>query len=132
MAVLLGYARGLTSSRDIERMVLLVEPGLGEPGERRSNGHRRADFPCDSDAQTRCCPAGKSLTLSSANGVITGRRSVSFRGARTLCEACPLKAKCLEAGHQPAPAGDSLRRQQGPCDPSADQGVKARMSAREG
>jgi hypothetical protein len=65
------------------------------PGERRSKWYQTGDFDYDPTARTCRCPAGQMLKLSGANVVIQGRRGISFEGTRTLCQACPLKAKCL-------------------------------------
>ncbi len=66
-----------------------------KPGERRSKWYQSADFEYDPNAMTCRCPAGSLLKLSSAKVIIRGRHGVSFEGTRSLCQACPLKARCM-------------------------------------
>lgn len=65
------------------------------PGERQSQWFQPKDFQFDPHQKTCVCPAGKALKLSTDKAVIKGRRGMSFEGAKVICQACPLKTKCL-------------------------------------
>lgn len=65
------------------------------PGERRSRWFQPKDFQFDAEARTCRCPNGQMLKLTTANAVIKGRRGMSFEGTAAICQACPLKVRCM-------------------------------------
>jgi|GEM_PF-659486 len=66
-----------------------------QPGERRSKWFQPKDFEYDPQQQSCRCPNGQMLKCSTVNAVIKGRRGVSFEGTAVICQACPLKARCM-------------------------------------
>jgi transposase len=62
----------------------------------KSSGHfTPKDFIYDQATQTCICPAGNKLYRNGRNIKIRGFGFVKFRGAKTNCVPCPLRAKCL-------------------------------------
>jgi transposase len=62
----------------------------------KSGGHfTPKDFIYDQATQTCICPAGNKLYRNGRNIKIRGFGFVKFRGAKTNCVPCPLRAKCL-------------------------------------
>jgi len=66
---------------------------------RRRFGHNRLftteDFSFAADLSYCLCPAGKRLYRSGGNVVTKGLRSVRFKGAKSSCLPCSLRAQCL-------------------------------------
>ena len=62
----------------------------------KSSGHfTPKDFIYDQATQTCICPAGNKLYRNGRNIKIRGFGFVKFRGTKTNCVPCPLRAKCL-------------------------------------
>ncbi len=56
---------------------------------------RPKEFTLGSDKSYCICPAGKRLYRNGGNVVIRGYKAVKFRGRKTDCRVCHLRAKCL-------------------------------------
>jgi hypothetical protein len=54
-----------------------------------------ADFVFPEDLSYCLCPAGKRLYRSGGNAVIRGHVATKFKGAKSSCMACQLRAQCL-------------------------------------
>lgn len=55
------------------------------------------DFAYDAEARTCVCPAGKSLNRNGHRRVIRDNIWEGFRGKRSDCGPCPLRAQCIRA-----------------------------------
>jgi DDE family transposase len=69
--------------------------------ERRQRAGRAArftnrDFHYDPLAHTCTCPAGRSLYSNGANVAFNGYAAVQFRGTKSACGPCHLRARCLK------------------------------------
>ena len=66
---------------------------------RKQFGHNRLftteDFTFAPDLSHCICPAGKRLYRSGGNVITKGLRSVRFKGPKSACLACTLRAQCL-------------------------------------
>jgi transposase len=54
------------------------------------------DFTFAEDKSYCICPAGKRLYRNGANVVIGNHRAIKFRGPKTVCRACDVRARCLK------------------------------------
>lgn len=63
---------------------------------RRANLFTVRDFTFADDKSHCICPAGKRLYRNGANVVINNQRAMKFRGPKTVCRACKLRAQCLK------------------------------------
>lgn len=54
------------------------------------------DFHYDAKRQSCTCPAGKALHLNGREVHIRGYGAVQFRGSKSTCEACHLRARCIK------------------------------------
>ena len=68
--------------------------------DKRRSEHNRSlftpkAFRYDRGTNTWVCPAGKSLYSGGSNCTVKGRRHHQFKGTKTNCVPCPLRAQCL-------------------------------------
>ncbi len=64
--------------------------------EGRPNLFTVKDFTFAKDKSHCICPAGKRLYRNGANVLIGNQRAMKFRGPKTVCRACKVRAQCLK------------------------------------
>jgi len=62
----------------------------------RKSIYQPKDFTVSPDRDFCICPAGKRLYRDGANVLINGKRFIKFRGSKTNCIPCGLRAKCMK------------------------------------
>ncbi len=62
----------------------------------RKSIYQPKDFTVSPDKDFCICPAGKRLYRDGANVLINGKRFIKFRGSKTNCIPCGLRAKCMK------------------------------------
>ena len=63
--------------------------------EGRSNLYTVEDFTFAEDKSYCICPAGKRLYRNGGNVLAGNYRAIKFRGPKTVCRACEVRARCL-------------------------------------
>ena len=63
--------------------------------EGRSNLFTVKDFTFAEDKSFCICPAGKRMYRNGGNVLIGNYRAIKFRGPKTVCRACEVRARCL-------------------------------------